>query len=53
MGFPEQRLRRLRRNENLRRDMSQNNLQDIANFDWNHIIDKYIEVYRHVLMGGK
>jgi glycosyltransferase involved in cell wall biosynthesis len=41
----------LYKDEGLRREISQNNLQDVAKFDWGHIVDQYIEVYRQVSRG--
>ncbi|MFC2005138.1 glycosyltransferase family 4 protein [Chloroflexota bacterium] len=40
---------RLYKNESLRREMSQNNLRDVVKFDWNIIVEKYIEVYRELI----
>lgn len=34
----------------LRRKISLNNLQDTKKFDWNNIVDKYIEVYGKIIM---
>jgi glycosyltransferase involved in cell wall biosynthesis len=36
----------LYRNENIRKEMSQSNLQDVARFDWSHIVDQYIGFYK-------
>jgi glycosyltransferase involved in cell wall biosynthesis len=36
---------RLYRDEDLRRRLSQNNLRDVARYDWSVIADKYVEVY--------
>jgi len=41
----------LRRNAEIRREMSRNNLQDAARFDWNLAVDKYINIYEQVLKG--
>lgn len=37
----------LYKNEDLRKDMGRNNLEDIKKFNWNPIVDKYIEVYKN------
>jgi glycosyltransferase involved in cell wall biosynthesis len=39
----------LYKSEDLRKEMSRNNLEDIKKFDWGHIVDKYIDVYRKTL----
>lgn len=39
----------LYKNEDLRREIGRNNLEDIKNFDWSAIVDKYIDVYRKTL----
>jgi len=40
-------------NADIRREISRNNLQDVARFDWNLIIDRYIDTYRQVLKEEK
>ena len=37
-------------NKDLRKEMSRNNVEDIKNFDWSPIVDKYIDVYRKTLI---
>lgn len=39
----------LHRNADIRREISRNNLQDAARFDWNLAVDKYIDIYQQVL----
>jgi len=39
-------------NADIRREISRNNLQDAARFDWNLITDQYINIYQQVLKGG-
>lgn len=39
----------LYKNDGLRKEIENNNLQGIANFEWNLIVDKYIGVYRKTL----
>ncbi len=39
----------LHRNANIRKEISQNNLKDVARFDWNLAIDKYVDIYQQVL----
>ena len=34
--------------EELRKQISENNLQDIAKFDWDHVAKQYIEVYKEL-----
>lgn len=40
----------LYKNKDLRREMSRNNLEDIKNFDWSPSVDRYIDVYRKILI---
>ena len=40
-------------NADIRREISRNNLQDVARFDWNIITDRYIDTYRQVLQEEK
>ena len=35
----------LHRNEELRREMGSNSVRDAMNFDWNRVVDQYLEVY--------
>jgi D-inositol-3-phosphate glycosyltransferase len=35
----------LHRNEELRREMGSNSVRDAMNFDWNRVVDRYLEVY--------
>jgi glycosyltransferase involved in cell wall biosynthesis len=39
----------LHRNADIRREISRNNLQDAARFDWNLITDQYIDIYQQML----
>jgi len=39
---------RLYRNKDLRQEMSQNNLTDVASFDWTSIVQQYINLYKSV-----
>lgn len=39
----------LYKNESLRKEMSQNNLQDVVKFDWDLIVDQYVDLYRKTL----
>ena len=39
---------RLYRNKDLRQEMSQNNLTDVASFDWTNIVQQYINLYKSV-----
>jgi len=39
---------RLYRNKDLRQEMSQNNLTDVAYFDWTNIVQQYINLYKSV-----
>ncbi|MBN2098743.1 MAG: glycosyltransferase family 4 protein [Dehalococcoidia bacterium] len=41
---------RLYRDEGLRTEMSQNNLQDVTKYDWSRIVDEFMRVYREVSM---
>jgi len=43
----------LYRNADIRREISRNNLQDAARFDWNLITDQYINIYQQVLKGER
>jgi glycosyltransferase involved in cell wall biosynthesis len=36
-------------NDDVRRQMSQNNLHDVARFDWSGIIERYIDLYKVVV----
>jgi len=40
----------LYKNEDVRKQISQNNLEDIKNFDWGFIVDEYIDFYRKTLI---
>lgn len=35
----------LHRNEDLRREMGSNSVRDALDFDWNRVVDRYLEVY--------
>lgn len=37
-------------NEDLRKEIGRTNLEDVKNFDWSSIINKYIDVYRETLI---
>ncbi len=39
----------LHNNADIRKEISRNNLQDVARFDWNLITDQYIQIYQQVL----
>ena len=39
----------LYQNEDLRKKISQNNLQDAAKYDWNYIVNQYIDIYGDVI----
>jgi len=41
----------LYKNSELRREISKNNIQDVKNFDWNNIVNQYIDLYRSLMVG--
>lgn len=40
----------LYKNSELRREISKNNIQDVKNFDWNNIVNQYIDLYRSLMI---
>jgi glycosyltransferase involved in cell wall biosynthesis len=41
----------IRRNENLRKIMTRNNLQDSKKLDWGRVVEKYLEIYNELKPG--
>lgn len=39
--------------EDVRKEMSQNNLQDVVGFDWGPISDQYIKLYREIIKADR